>query len=76
MNGYQYHAHFVVAVLGAVNIILGMNFLNNYGAIIDLKTDQVSPGSETFINAVQDTIICPDSTRVRLKLGCIVKTGD
>ena len=42
LNGYKYHTNLVVADLGAVDIILGMDFLKAYGAVIDLKADKVS----------------------------------
>ena len=62
INGYQCYANFVVADLGAVNIILGMDFLKAYDAVINLKADQVSLWSGTVINAVQETKTCPDGT--------------
>ena len=44
MHGYKYHVNLVVANLGAVDVILGMDFLLAYGAIIDLAADTVSLG--------------------------------
>ena len=58
-----------------MNIILGMDFLNAYEAVINLKADQVSLRSGTVINAVQETKTCPDGKRVRLKQACIAETG-
>ena len=53
LNGYEYHANLVVANMGTVSAILGMDFLKAYGAVIDLKTDQVSLKSGTLINTLR-----------------------
>ena len=39
LNGYEYHVNLVVADLGAVSAILGMDFLKAYGVKINLETD-------------------------------------
>ena len=75
MNGYQFYAYFVVADQGDVNIILGMDFLKAYDAVINLKADPVSFRPETVINAVQATKTCPDGTRVRLRQVCVAEAG-
>ena len=51
--GYKYHINLVVADLGVVNVILEMDFSMAYGAIIDLKADQVSLQSGTIISILQ-----------------------
>jgi len=42
LNGYEYNVNLVVADLGAVNIILGMDFMLAYDASISLRLRTVS----------------------------------
>ena len=44
-NGYKCHINLVVADLGALNVIIGMDFLKAYGVVIVSNADQVSLGS-------------------------------
>ena len=45
LNGYEYHVNLVVADLGTVDTILGMDILTAYGVTINLKNDTESATS-------------------------------
>ena len=62
LNGYKYHVNLIVADLGAMNAILGMDFLMAYVVVINLQTDQVSLRSWTLVNTLQGD--CSDHIKV------------
>ena len=64
MNGYKYHVNLVVADLGAVDAILGMDFLLAFGAVIDLLAAKISLRSWIVINTVQEDEECSDRAKV------------
>ena len=54
LNGFEYHVNLVVADLGTVNVILGMDFLKAYDADISLRTDTMSFCAGTMINTLME----------------------
>ena len=52
--GYEYHVNLVVADLGTVDAILGMDFLKAYGVTINLKNDTVSLEAGALINQITE----------------------
>ena len=75
LNGYKYHVNLVVADLGVVDAILGMDFLLAYGAVIDLRAAEVRLRSGIVINTVQEDEECSDRATVRLRRDWVVQTG-
>ena len=51
LNGYEYHANLVIADLGNVSAILGMDYFKAYDADINLKIDTVNFIAGTLITA-------------------------
>ena len=66
LNDVLYHANLVVAHLGAVNAILGMDFLKAYGAVINLETNQVSMKPSVQINSIGRESLCLEPRKVVL----------
>ena len=54
LNGYEYHVNLVVADLGTVNIILGMDFMLAYDADISLRLNTVSFRAGAMINTLKE----------------------
>ena len=73
LNSYKFHVNLVVADLGPVSAILGMDFLKAYGVKIDLSTDTVSLKAGTVINSLYED--GPDRIPVRLRQPCALLTG-
>ena len=67
LNGYEYHVNLVVADLGTVDAILGMDFLKAYGVTINLKNDTVSLEASALINQLTE---CADRILVGLRADC------
>ena len=76
LNGFQYHCNLVVAELGVINAIIGMDFLKAYGAIIDLDRDQVTLSAGLQINTVVGGVSLPQGGgEVRLSRDTAIETG-
>ena len=73
INGYKYHVNLVVADLGTVSTMLGMDFLKAYDAEIGQKRDTVSIRAGTVINALIEE--GPDRNPVRLGQDCAMLAG-
>ena len=58
LNGYLYHVNLVIAELGTVDTILGMDFLTAYGVTINLKNDTVSLGARALIQQITECVDC------------------
>ena len=50
LKGYEYHVNLVVADLGTVNVILGMDFMLAYDADISMRLNTVSFRAGALIN--------------------------
>jgi len=71
LNGYEYHVNLVVADLGSVDAILGMDFLKTNGVKINLKNDTISLEASTVINQVIESV---DRIPVGLCINCALLT--
>ena len=69
LNSYKYQVNLVVADLGTVSVILGMDFLKAYDAEICLKADTVSFSACTLINTLMEEED-PDHVPVRVGQDC------
>ena len=74
LNGYEYHVNLVVADLGTVNIILGMDFMLAYDADIRVRLNTVSFRAGTMINTLMEDKE-PDRVPVCVGQDCIMKEG-
>ena len=74
LNGYQYFVNLVVADLGTVSAILGMDFLMAYDADISLRRDTVSFRAGTVINSVREECGL-DRVPVRVGQDCAMLAG-
>ena len=54
LNGYEYHVNLVVADLGTVNVILGMDFMLAYNADISVQLNTESFRAGAMINNLME----------------------
>ena len=66
LYGYEYHVNLVVANLGTVNVILGMDFLKAYDAEISMWSDTVSFRAGALINTLTEE---EEPHRIPVRLG-------
>ena len=71
---YKYYVNLVVATLGIVNVILGMDFLKVYNADISLKVETVTFSAGTMINTLMEEE-GPDRVSVHLGQDCALLAG-
>jgi len=71
LNGYECHVNLVVADLGTVDAILGMDFLTEYGVTFNLKNDTVSLEAGALVHQITE---CVDSIPLWLLADCALLT--
>ena len=74
LNGYEYHVNLVIADLGTVNIILGIDFMLAYDTNISMQLNTVSFHAGTLINTLLEEE-GPDHVPVRVGQNCAMQAG-